>query len=359
MRKKLKPLRRENRQENREEEAGKDGNDDNDEAEEEATEAEEAEVTLKTKRKRRKKLKPLRRENRQENREEEPGEQLKASPHPPIDAKQVFDIALCQHEAENRIQESTYDDYDYDGNDDNDDKDGNDDNDEAEEEAEDAEEAEDEQERLARFTDIMEPFAIHLKSREGGEKPEVSVVLSTKRVIALLNGTFSSRHSPALLNATKVAVHAWILRLIDEEYSHISKFLDDLGRRRGLRPNTIKAYLTSSYIPFFIWHRLFSMVVPQPLPDSHARLHLVLKSLVANYRKSAKNTKRAETKTVEELIATKQWPKGGMTELRAAFLDHQPLILEAFNGVEPYKHNIEFFRDFMAQLLFGELSFSP
>ena len=311
----------------------------------------------------RKRLQPLRQGKRQESREEEAREQVKSSPHPPSDADVAFAIALDQHDSETRIRESTYDEH---NDDDYCDKDGNEDNDGAEEEAEEAEESEDGQEesedgqeRLARFTDIMEPFADHLKSREGGEKPDVSVLLSIKRVIALLNGTFSSRHSPALLNATKVAVHAWILRLIDIEYTHISKFLDDLGRRRGLRPNTIKAYLTSSYIPFFIWYRLFSMVTPQPSPDSHARLHLVLKSLVANYRKSAKNTKRAETKTVEELIATKQWPKGGMAELRAAFLEHQPFILKAFNGVEPYKHNIEFFRDFMAQLLFGELSFSP
>ena len=30
--------------------------------------------------------------------------------------------------------------------------------------------------------------------------------------------------------------------------------------------------------------------------------------------------------TVEELIANKQWPKGGMAELRAAFVEHLPSI---------------------------------
>jgi hypothetical protein len=38
---------------------------------------------------------------------------------------------------------------------------------------------------------------------------------------------------------------------------------------------------------------------------------LVLKSLVANFRKKAKSSMRMETLTVEELEATNQWPRGG------------------------------------------------
>jgi hypothetical protein len=80
-----------------------------------------------------------------------------------------------------------------------------------------------------------------------------------------------------------------------------------------------------------------------------------LRSVVANFRKAAKETRRLETKTVEELVATNKWPSGGMPELQAAYLEHLPTILCAFDeGVETYRHNEEFFRSFMELLMFGK-----
>ena len=328
----------------------------------------------------RRKLPPLRQAKRRERSgEEEAGEQVNASPHSPLDTDAVVAIALAQVQAENIIEETNYDEYDdYATNDDaNGDDDGNDGNDgdkkdgnvEADEEADEAEaeiqegEEEDgeeaqggaEQERVAGLATCLYGFFVHLKSPEGGDRSDVEAKLAVKRGVAMLDGTYSRRHAATALVATKVAVYAWILSLIEKEYTLISEYLKDLARSRGLKPNTIKTYLTSSYIPFFIWYRLFSLVIPQPSPDAHARLHLVMKSLVANYRKTARNTKRAETMTVEELIANKQWPKGGMAELRAAFVEHLPSILEVFEGDKPYKHNIEIFLEFMAFLMWGEL----
>jgi hypothetical protein len=202
---------------------------------------------------------------------------------------------------------------------------------------------------------VAAAFEDHMKSREGGEKSSDDAKLAVKRVWVLLEGTYRKKQSQ-LLEPTEVAVHAWILSLIEKEFAQISRYLDDVAHKRGLQSNTVKAYITSSYLPFFIWYRLFSMVVPQPSPDGYARLHVVLKSLVANYRKLAKVTKRQETKTVEELIATKQWPPGGIAELQAAYLDNLPHILCAFDpGVERYSHNDEFFRAFMELMMFGKI----
>ena len=186
----------------------------------------------------------------------------------------------------------------------------------------------------------------------------MEATLAAKRVIDMFDNTYSACNPASSLVATNTEVLAWIATLVEKEVTKISKHLDELARRRGLRPNTLKAYLTSSYIPFFVWHRLFSGFLPQPTPDSQARLHLVLKALVASWRKSAKKTMTAETKTVEELISTKQWPEGGMAELQDAFLDRLPSILEAFNGVTPYRHNQEFYLQFMAQMMMGKSSFS-
>ena len=327
----------------------------------------------------RRKLPPLRQAKRRERSgEEEAGDQVNASPHSPLDTDAVVAIALAQVQAEKIIEETNYDEYDdYAANDDanvddvgndgNDgDKDGNveadEDADEAEAEIQEGEEEDGEeeqggaeQERVAGLATCLYEFFVYLKSPEGGDRSDVEAKLAVKRGVAMLDGTHSRRNAATALVATKVAVYAWILSLIEKEYTLISEYLKDLARSRGLKPNTIKTYLTSSYIPFFIWYRLFSLVIPQPSPDAHARLHLVMKSLVANYRKTARNTKRAETMTVEELIANKQWPKGGMAELRAAFVEHLPSILEVFEGDTPYKHNIEIFLEFMAFLMWGEL----
>ena len=180
-----------------------------------------------------------------------------------------------------------------------------------------------------------------------------------KRFWDVLEGTHNLSRA-SRLETTEVAVHAWIMALVETEFSTISKFLDSLARRKGLKPNTVKAYLTSSYIPFFMWYRLFSLVMPQPSPEAYARLHIIMKSLVANYRKKAKVTKRVDTKTVEELIANKQWPAGGLAELQDAYMAQLPHILCAFDeGVESYRHHDDFFRSFMALMMFGFYVFAP
>ena len=304
--------------------------------------------------KKRKKLQKLRSRKRQNS--EEKGEEASThSPSPPSEGDVIFKTALNQHETESLIQDQPYDDNGYDDNDDdNDDVDDNEDD--TEDQDQDRGDKDDSEERLAKFRLVVAAFEDHMKSREGGEKPVDDVKLAAKRFWLLLEGTYRRGHPSQQLEPTEVAVHAWILSLIETEFTHISKYLDDLALRRGLQPNTIKAYLTSSFIPFFIWYRLFSLVVPQPSPDAYARLQLILKSLVANYRKLAKVTKRVETKTVEELIATKQWPPGGMPELQAAYLQNLPHILCAFGeGVETYRHNDEFFRAFMELLMFGKI----
>lgn len=82
---------------------------------------------------------------------------------------------------------------------------------------------------------------------------------------------------------------------------------------------------------------------------------IILKSIVATYRKAAKETRRLDIKTVEELIASRQWPPGGIPELQAAYLEHLPTILCAFDdGVERYTHSDEFYRSFMELMLFGK-----
>jgi len=334
--------------------------------------------------KKRRKLQPLRQVRRRvwSGDEEAGDQQVNASPHySPLDTDAVVAIALAQVQAEKIIEETNYDEYDdYDvANDDanngednggNDGNNGDGDNFEADEEEEavdakeeiqEGEEKEEdegqgvaEQERLAGIAACLEGFAAYLKSPAGGVRSEADSKLAVKRGVAMLEGTYSRRNAATLLVATKVAVFAWIFSLIETEFPLITEYLKDLARNRGLKPNTIKTYLTSSIVPLFVWHRLFSLVIPQPSPDAHARLHLVMKGLVANYRKTAKNTQRAESMTVEELIANKQWPKGGMAELRAVFVEHLPSILEVFEGDKPYRHNSEFFLEFMAFLMWGE-----
>ena len=317
--------------------------------------------------KKRKKLQKLRSRKRPDD-SEEPGEKEASfsPPPPPSEGDLIFKTALNQHETEELsfVQDQHYDyvddddDNDNDNDDDDDNNENNDNNEDEDTEDQDQDQDQDKddsEERLAKFRLIVVAFEDHMKSREGGEKPIDDVKLAAKRLWLLLDGTHLRRHNQ-LLESTEVAVHAWILALIETEFTHISKYLDDLALRRGLQPNTIKAYLTSSFIPFFIWYRLFSLVAPQPSPDAHARLQLILKSLVANYRKLAKVTKRVETRTVEELIAGKQWPPGGMPELQAAYLQNLPHILCAFGeGVETYRHNDEFFRAFMELMMFGKI----
>ena len=309
--------------------------------------------------KKRKKLQKLRSRKRQDL--EEPGEEEATfSPRlPPSEGDVIFKTALNQHETESLIQEQPYDDYGYDDHDDDDNDDDNNEDDTEDQDQDQDRDKDDSEERLAKFRLIVSAFEDHMKSREGGEKPVDDVKLAVKRFWLLLEGTYRRGHPSQQLEPTEVAVHAWILSLIETEFTHISKYLDDLALRRGLQPNTVKVYLTSSFIPFFIWYRLFSLVVPQPSPDAYARLQLILKSLVANYRKLAKVTKRVETKTVEELIATKQWPPGGMPELQAAYLQNLPHILCAFGeGVETYRHSDDFFRAFMELMMFGKTSSS-
>ena len=333
------------------------------------------------KKKKKRKLQPLRLVRRRVwSGDEEAGDQVNASPHSPLDTDAVVAIALAQAQAEKIIEETNYDEYDdYDvanddanGDDNNGGNDGNGDGDNFEADEEEAVDAKEEiqegeeedgeeeqggaeQERLAGIATCLAGFADYLKSAAGGFKSEVDTKLAVKRGVAMLEGTYSRRNAATLLVATKVAVFAWIFSLVENEYPLITEYLKDLARNRGLKPNTIKTYLTSSIVPLFVWHRLFSLVIPQPSPDAHARLHLVFKGLVANYRKTAKLTKKGETMTVEELIANKQWPKGGMAELRAVFVEHLPSILEVFEGDKPYKHNSEFFKKFMAFLMWGEL----
>jgi hypothetical protein len=333
--------------------------------------------------KKRRKLQPLRQAKRRVwSGDEEAGDQVNASPHySPLDTDAVVAIALAQVQAEKIIEETNYDEYDdcevanddANNGEDNGGNDGNGDGDnfeadeeeeavDAKEEIQEGEEKEEdegqgvaEQERLAGIANCLEGFAAYLKSPAGGVRSEADSKLAVKRGVAMLEGTYSRRNAATLLVATKVAVFAWIFSLIETEFPLITEYLKDLARNRGLKPNTIKTYLTSSIVPLFVWHRLFSLVIPQPSPDAHARLHLVMKGLVANYRKTAKNTQRAESMTVEELIANKQWPKGGMAELRAAFVEHLPSILEVFEGDKPYRHNSEFFLELMAFLMWGEL----
>lgn len=316
--------------------------------------------------KKKRKLAPLRNHNRREiacDDEKKPEIEAATSALPNSVVDTTFKTALHQHETESRIEDHNYDDEDEDNGNGNDDDNGDDnDNDNEDEEDEDAEDqVGGDRDKAARFDQFRRTVAVatafedHMKSREGGEKSSENAKLAVKRVWGMLEGTYLKKQSQ-LLEPTEVAVHAWILSLIETEFAQISRYLDDLAHKRGLQSNTVKAYITSSYLPFFIWYRLFSMVVPQPSPDGYARLHVVLKSLIANYRKLAKVTKRLETKTVEELIATKQWPPGGIAELQAAYLANLPHILCAFDpGVERYTHNDEFFRAFMELMMFGKL----
>jgi len=316
-----------------------------------------------SKRKRLQKLRQQTRPRKNSEQEEQEGGQQSVSSLPPSEGEIVFKTALQQHEialvlgdvAPTLDNNDHLDDYDN-HNDDDDDQVDNEDEDEDQDQDQDPQDKDDsKEERFAKFRKIVAPFENHMGSREGGEKAVDDVKLAAKRFWELLEGTYF-RKNQSYLEPTEVAVHAWILSLVEKEFTNISKYLDDVALRRGLRPNTIKAYLTSSYIPFFIWYRLFSLVAPQPSPDAYARLQVILKSLVANYRKLAKVTKRVETKTVEELIATKQWPPGGLPELQAAYLRNLPSILCAFDeGVETYRHNEEFHRSFMEQMMFGKI----
>ena len=314
--------------------------------------------------KKKRKLAPLRNPNRREYAcvvEKKPENKaiLSAQQLPSSEVETLFKSSLHQHETESCIEDHNYDDED----DDEEDNDNDNDNDYGEEEQdEDTEEQVGVYRDKARFDQFRRTVAVaaafedHMKSREGGEKSSDDAKLAVKRVWVMLEGTYYLKKKSQLLEPTEVAVHAWILSLIETEFAQISRYLDDVAHKRGLQSNTVKTYITSSYLPFFIWYRLFSMVVPQPSPDGYARLHVVLKSLVANYRKLAKVTKRQETKTVEELIATKQWPPGGIAELQAAYLDNLPHILCAFDpGVERYSHNDEFFRAFMELMMFGKI----
>jgi hypothetical protein len=134
---------------------------------------------------------------------------------------------------------------------DDDDDDADDPHDESED---DKAEKDDEKSRLAKFRVTMAGFTSHMESREGGSKTSEHSKLAAKRLWILLEGTYlRSRHTQ--LQPSAVAVFAWIVSLIETEFAHISKFLDELALRKGLKANTIKAYLTSAYIPFFIWHR--------------------------------------------------------------------------------------------------------
>ena len=295
------------------------------------------------------KLAPLRCKRRSSD--EAPGAQEDTSSEPPASVGEIaFRAALHDHETESRDEDHNYDDY-YD----NGDLDG--DNNDGDEDEEDEDPVVRDKERLAQFSlTVAAAFEDYMMSREGGEKPIDYVKLAVKRLWAMLDGTYHLRHSPHHLEPTEVAVRAWIMSLVEIEFAKISKYLDDLARRKGLRPNTIKTYLTSSFVPFFVYYRLFSLVVPQPSPDSYARLHVVLKSLVASYRKLAKTSRRLETMTVEQLIANRQWPPGGIAELQAAFLEHLPHIMCAFDeGVETYTHNDDFLRSFMELMMFGKI----
>lgn len=298
------------------------------------------------------KLAPLRCNRRSSD--EAPGAQEDTSSEPPASVGEIaFRAALHDHETESRDEDQNYDDY-YD----NGDLDGdNNDGDEDEEDEDPDQVGVRDKERLAQFSlTVAAAFEDYMMSREGGEKPIDHVKLAVKRLWAMLDGTYRLRHPPHHLEPTEVAVRAWIMSLVEIEFAKISKYLDDLARRKGLRPNTIKTYLTSSFVPFFVYYRLFSLVVPQPSPDSYARLHVVLKSLVASYRKLAKTSRRLETMTVEQLIANRQWPPGGIAELQAAFLEHLPHIMCAFDeGVETYTHNDDFLRSFMELMMFGKI----
>ena len=131
-----------------------------------------------------------------------------------------------------------------------------DDNDEDEDAADDEDENEEDgdKQRLAKFLVNVAAFPGHMESREGGAKTAEYAKLAAKRMWTLLDGThFRSRQTR--LEPSAGAVYAWTLSLIETEFAHISKFLDELALRKGLKANTIKTYLTSSYIPFFIWHR--------------------------------------------------------------------------------------------------------
>lgn len=134
-----------------------------------------------------------------------------------------------------------------------------DDNDEDEDADDDEDENEEDgdKQRLAKFLVNVAAFPGHMESREGGAKTAEYAKLAAKRTWTLLEGTHL-RCRQTRLDPSAVAVYAWTLSLIETEFAHISKFLDELALRKGLKANTIKTYLTSSYIPFFIWHRYYA-----------------------------------------------------------------------------------------------------
>ena len=137
--------------------------------------------------------------------------------------------------------------------DDDDDVDADDDADEEEQEDD------DDKVRLAKFLINVAAFPSHMESSEGGAKSSEYAKLAAKRMWTLLEGTYL-RSRKTRLEPSAVAIYAWTLSLIETEFAHISKFLDELAIRKGLKPNTLKTYLTSSYIPFFIWHRYTIMM---------------------------------------------------------------------------------------------------
>ena len=268
-------------------------------------------------------------------------------------AAEVFDIALQEHdrEAQDQAQDHQVQDEDDDDDDEDDDDDDDDDDDSP------PQVVEDQDDELKTFRRVMSPFTDHLESKEGGEKPQDYSKLAVDRLWLFLNRSFI-RSKGIRLDPTEA--DAWILTLIESEFTQISRTLDDMALHRGLKANTIKSYLTSSYIPFFSWYRLFSNKVPQPSQDAYERLTVILKSLVANFRKAAKVTRRLETTTDEELVATMQWPRGGIPELQEAYFQSLPNILCHFDeGVVGYRHSDDFYRLFMEQLMFGKIPPSP
>ena len=138
-------------------------------------------------------------------------------------------------------------------------------------------EKDNEKSRLAKFRVTMAGFTSHMESREGGSKTSEHSKLAAKRLWILLEGTYlRCRHTQ--LQPSAVAVFAWIVSLIETEFAHISKFLDELALRKGLKANTIKAYLTSAYIPFLILQQYIIFISSSPTnsnstflsPDSSA-----------------------------------------------------------------------------------------
>jgi len=281
-----------------------------------------------------------------------------------ITTKDVFAEALSQHRTEAILREvessddtnSDTDDNDVDKSPRNDDEEEDDDaKEEMQEEEEKEEEGGDQGEREKALRVMFTPFHAYLISKAGGRKSNAVAALTVKRVIQLLKLTYFSRNKPKILPTTEAEVRAWTCALIETDHALVEKVLDELALGKGHKPNTTKTIVSESLGPFFLWVRLFSGW-SLPTPESLARMHLICKSLVASFRNAANTSKRDNAKTIEELIEDKKWPKGGMAELRAIFLEHVQDFFKTFDPKAPYIFDPVEYLDFTTLQAFGKLN---